>query len=174
VTQVKRGRVTQPGTADAPTSFCLQAFVDAEQMAETCLVRILAPGSRLDPMRFAHRQRTTFALLILGVWVFALFVGVAHACSSGPHMGSHRGLHQATAWNPGDTAALPECVKFCNEATPLTAKRPSVEGHPAGRPYPLPLTTLLSVDTGVHFAPTLPAPRPPGVPAYLRSLRLAL
>jgi hypothetical protein len=89
-------------------------------------------------------------------------------------MGSHRGLYQATAWHPGDAVALLECVKFCNEATPVTATRPSVERHPAGRPYPLPSTTLLSVDTGVHFAPRLPAPRPPGVAAYLRSLRLAL
>jgi hypothetical protein len=126
-------------------------------------------------MRFALRQRRTFASLILGLWLFGLFVGVVNACLPGEPLDSHPAPHALMSGHHSDQSSPSDCVKFCNEDTPLFAKLKLVQDQPAGQPLLVAaVVKLVSVEPSIRVAPTLLAHPPPDVPLYLRSHRLAL
>jgi hypothetical protein len=128
-------------------------------------------------MRLARQTTKTVTALMLGMWLFALFAGVANACLPGQPSDGHAARHSAmaVATHHSDGAVAPECVSFCYEDTPLVAKLQLVQDQPAGQAFLVAMQPFaLLAQPSVHIAPTLLAHPPPGVPLYLRSLRLAL
>lgn len=128
-------------------------------------------------MRLVHRPSKTVTTLMLGMWLFALFVGIATAClpkqSSDGHAAGRNAMVVAT--HHSEDAAPPECVSFCNEDTPLFAKLQLVQDQPAGQSFLVAMPPFARLARpGVRIAPTLLAHPLPGVPLYLRSLRLVL
>jgi len=114
---------------------------------------------------------------MLGMWLFALFVGIANACLPWHPSDGHAAGHNAmvVAMHHSEDAAPLECVSFCNEDTPLFAKLQLVPDQPAGQAFVVAMQPfVLLARPGVRIAPTPLAHPPPGVPLYLRSLRLVL
>jgi hypothetical protein len=114
----------------------------------------------------------------MGLWVFALFVGIANACSwdgvtSVPH-------HPSVAAHPVDDAVdrnmAPGCDEFCSNDVPLLGVLKLVQDQPAGQS--LTLATHYYVGVLPISAPVLRMARtshpPPGVPFSLRTVRLTL
>jgi hypothetical protein len=122
-----------------------------------------------------RRHRKTITSLILGTWLFAVFVGVANACIPQPFEASQNvGMAMGSAPD-GDDDISANCLQFCSVDTPLFSKLQLIQDQPAGQ-------SLLVASVG---NPLLPAPAPavpvvylahppPDVPILLRSLRLAL
>lgn len=128
-------------------------------------------------MAQARRQFRWLTSLTLGMWLFALFVGIANACLPGQSLDGHpAGQDPSTmpAHHVADAASA-DCVKVCGDGVPLFAALPRVKDRPAAaalhvsRPHsPEPAVV------GVSLAPARVAHPPADVPVYLRSLRLAL
>lgn len=129
-------------------------------------------------MRFARRQLRKFTSVTLGVWVVALFVGTAFACSTPPSpilAPVHADSHVDRSGYPAEDSRSPACVKFCGEDTPLPPKSPLVADQSAGQPLLLSTSHVLTHDLRGTLPAGAPLARPPpGVPIYLRSLRFAL
>jgi hypothetical protein len=122
-----------------------------------------------------RRHRKKLASLLLGAWLFALFVGVAHACMPMP-IDACQDAGIAMGHGPdGDGDTSGNCREFCSVDTPLYSKLQLVQAQPAGQPW-------LVASAGVLLAPVVapastrsyPAHPPPDVPLLLRTLRLAL
>lgn len=114
---------------------------------------------------------------MLGMWLFALFVGIANACLPRQPVGGHPAVHgtMVAVAHHSDDVAAPGCVSFCNEDTPLFAKLQLVQDQPAGQAFLAAMQPFAPLARpGVRIAPTLLAHPPPGVPLYLRSHRLVL
>jgi hypothetical protein len=132
--------------------------------------------------RLLHRYRTSLASAVLGLWTFALFVGIANACSwdgvaTVPHppaTAAHAAVH-ATG-DAADENAAPGCEEFCSNDVPLQGVLQQVQEPPAG------LALLVATHHDFGFLPiSAPEPRlargahpPPGVPFCLRIVRLTL
>ena len=121
-------------------------------------------------------RRRRFASLMLGTWVFALFVGIANACLPGEGPQGHSAMHAtAAAYHDADESVPPDCAQFCNEDLPLVAKLKTVHDQSAVQPLLVALFEVPVVaERSLRVDPALLAHPPPGVPVYLRSLRLAL
>jgi hypothetical protein len=119
-----------------------------------------------------RRRRKALSSVILGVWTFALFVGIANACGwDGVTTVPHHPVaaHSVDGMPPG-------CEQFCNDNLPLVGKLQSLQDGSAGQPL------VFAAHYYVGFAP-MPAPvlrtalaahPPPGVPLSLRFVRLTL
>lgn len=128
--------------------------------------------------RLLHRNRRVLTSAVLGLWMFALFVGIANACSrDGVTAVSH---HLTMAAHPVDDAAdrdvAPGCDEFCSNDVPLLSVLKLAQDQPAGQP--LVLATHYYVGVLPISAPILRVARiahpPPGVPFSLRTVRLTL
>jgi hypothetical protein len=129
-------------------------------------------------LRLIHRNRRFLTFTMLGLWLFALFVGVANACSwDGVTAVPHQPTMAAHA--VGDTTdhnTAPDCDEFCSNDVPLLSVLQLVQDQPAGRPLVFATNHYLGV-------PPISAPvlrrawtthPPPGVPFPLRTVRLTL
>ena len=122
-----------------------------------------------------RRHRRAVTSLILGAWLFALFVGIANAClpeavdtmqTAGMAMGPGQ---------DGDESQSAGCQQFCSIDTPLFTKLQLVQDQPAGQPLLVTsISTLLSPVPASAVPVVYLAHPPPDVPILLRSLRLAL
>jgi hypothetical protein len=118
--------------------------------------------------RLLHRYRKSLASAVLGLWAFALFVGIANACS-------WDGV--ATVPHPPTTAAH-AAAHATRDATnvPLQGVLQQVQEPPAG------LALLVATHHDFGFLPiSAPGLRlargahpPQGVPFFLRIVRLTL
>jgi hypothetical protein len=123
-----------------------------------------------------HRRRRIGALL-LGAWLFAFAVSVAHACGLGDAVGP--ALDHAPAMSVADNApdcAPPGCKEFCNDELPIVGKLSALEQPIDGQPLLLSWTTAAGSLSAavVTTLPRLSAVPPPSVPLAIRFLRLAL
>lgn len=128
-------------------------------------------------MTFSRRHRRSLASLVLGMWLLAVFVGIANACLPGQGASLHPALHQAMALGEhhSDESAPPDCAQFCNDDLPLFAKLKLVQDLPSAQPLLVAaLEVFVAADPSTRVVPTHLAHPPPDVPLYLRSLRLAL
>jgi hypothetical protein len=128
-------------------------------------------------MLSALRHRKALASMILGAWLFGLFVGIAHACGwDGVTAMQHDAVAARTADQPSPDGVPPGCEKFCNDDLPLVAKVQSVQDSPGGHPLvlaghqesglaPIPLPVV---------RPVVVAHPPPDVSVSIRFLRLTL
>jgi hypothetical protein len=126
-----------------------------------------------------RRHRKQLASLLLGAWVFALFIGIANAClvtAPQPVQSDAQGIAMpGNTGHDGDQGPSANSLQFCADDTPLFSKLQLVQDQPAGQP-------LLVAGLAVSYAPTPAdvvgvvhlAHPPPGVPVLLSTLRLAL
>lgn len=128
--------------------------------------------------RLLHHHRKFLTSTILGLWMYALFVGIANACSwdgvtSVPHQPTVAAHAVGDAMDDGMT---PPCDEFCSNDIALFSVLQLVQEQPAGQP----LAVATHHDLG--FLPiSAPVPRlartahpSPGVPFSLRIVRLTL
>ena len=122
-----------------------------------------------------RRHRRAVTSLILGAWLFALFVGIANAClPDTPNMAQTAGMAMGSGQD-GDESQSAGCQEFCNVDTPLFSKLQLVQDQPAGQPLLVAsVNTLLSPVPASAVPVVYLAHPPPDVPILLRSLRLAL
>ena len=128
--------------------------------------------------RLLHRHRKSLASTVLGVWLFALFVGIANACSwdgvtAAPHQPAAT-AHAADADMAHDAA--PGCDDFCSNDVPMVSVLKLVQDPPAGQPLILAAHSEFGVLPISAFVvrPTRTAHPSPGVPFLLRTVRLTL
>lgn len=126
----------------------------------------------------SKRRRKSLTSIVLGVWLFALFVGFVHAC--GLDEDSLR-ADQIKAVNAGchgqgDQGIPAACAKFCSDDLPLLAKVKALQDPPAGQAFLIVSINGDSFLRGPVSNPTLlPSPDPPPVIAVnTRLVRLAL
>ena len=129
-------------------------------------------------IRLLHRHRKCLTSSVLAMWMFALFVGIANACSWD---GVTAVPHQSTAALHADGETMdhdmgPGCENFCSNDLPLFSVLQLVQDQPAGQP--LVLATRHDLGSRPTSAPNLRLARnahpPPGVPYSLRFVRLTL
>lgn len=126
---------------------------------------------------FPRCRRNSIASIVLGLWIFALFVGIAHACSVDgvtPHRPMPMAGHANSA--PMDDDMAPGCEQFCSNDLPLVTVLKLVQDQPAAEPL---LVALFDDGNLVSFsAPNsrteLAAHPPPGLPLSIRFARLTL
>ncbi len=128
--------------------------------------------------RLLNRHRKCLTSGVLGMWVFALFVGIANACGWD---GVTAMAHQPTAPLHAEGATVnhdmtPGCEHFCSIDLPLFSVLKLVQDQPAAQP--LVLATREDLGLRSISAPNLRLARnahpPPGVPFSLRFVRLTL
>ena len=128
--------------------------------------------------RLLQRNRKFLSATVLGLWVFALFVGIANACSwdgvtAVQHQPAMAG-HAAVGATDHDTD--PGCDEFCSNDVPLLSVLQQAQEPLAGQPL------VVATHYGLGIQPfSAPAfrlawtARPsPGVPLTLRIVRLTL
>jgi hypothetical protein len=128
--------------------------------------------------RSLHRYRKFLTSSVLGFWMFALFVGIANACSwdgvtGAPH---HATVVAHAVDDIADQDIAPGCDEFCSNDVPMLSMLKLVQDQPAGQP--LVLATHHRLGVLPSAAPVLRLARtthpPPGVPFSLRIVRLTL
>lgn len=128
--------------------------------------------------RLLRRHRQFLTSTILGLWMFALFVGIANACSwddvmSIPH---HPTVMAHTVDGATDGGIAPACDEFCSNDVPMLRVVKLVQVQPAGQPLILAIHQYLGVlpiSTPVLCLARNAHPLR-GAPFYLRSVRLTL
>ena len=128
--------------------------------------------------RLLHRHRKFLASTVLGLWMFALFVGIANACcwdgvTAVPHQPTGAAHAVDDAMDHGMASGCEEC---CSNDVPLLSVLKLVQEQPAGQPL------LIATHHDLGFLPisasvlrlARTAHPPPGVPFSLRSVRLTL
>jgi hypothetical protein len=127
---------------------------------------------------FNVHQRKVLTSVILGCWLFALFVGVVHACGLDGELGRSQHVVAATidSQRHGDGDTDPGCQQCCADNLPVLVKLQSVQDQPGGQALLLPpfvseplLARMASVPSPLHR----PHP-PPGIALNTRFVRLAL
>ncbi len=122
------------------------------------------------------RQSKTLTGFALGIWLFALVVGVVHACTL-TELGMTPGQVGITSVGACtfDEGMPTGCDQFCKSDVPVVSKAPLIGEQSAGR---LPI----AVATDVHIVLVFPAAFSPaqaahpsmGVPPILHFTRLRL
>jgi hypothetical protein len=128
--------------------------------------------------RLLHRRRKFLASTVLGLWAFAVFVGIAHACTwDGVTAPAHPPIttaHAAGVAADGDVG--PGCEQFCSNDLPLVSVLQVVQDPPAGQPLVLAANHNVGVlpisASRLRLARTTHPPL--GVPLSLRTVRLTL
>ncbi|SRR6266567_4017144 len=127
---------------------------------------------------FRARQKYLFASIALGCWLFAVFIGVVHACGLDGQFRSLREGVTASATGPsqGDDDTAPGCEQFCAGNLPVLAKIQPVADQPGEQAVLLPLFFAEPLLAPVTAAPlALHRLRsPPGIALNTCFVRLAL
>ncbi len=124
-----------------------------------------------------RRHRKPLASLFLGVWLFALFAGVASACltDEAAETAQMSGMAMGMGQHDGDHAKPSGCEQFCKTDIPLLTKLQLVQDQPAGQPLLVAGVDVPSLPIVVRsVSSAYRAHPPPDVPLLLRTLRLAL
>jgi hypothetical protein len=128
---------------------------------------------------FRKRRRKFITPFILGLWLFAIFVSVAHACGLDEDL-EHAGLNvtaNVSGHDGSDDGGSPSCDKFCADDFPLLAKLKVVQDPPTGQALLVPTLVGESFQTAAaapvpSLLPSLDPP--PGIAVNIRFVRLAL
>ena len=122
------------------------------------------------------RQSKTLTGFALGIWLFALFVGVVHACDL-TELGmapGQSGVTSAGAYT-FDEGMPADCEQFCKSDVPVASKAPSIGEQSAAQ---LPIGVAVDVDIVLALTPAISPSRaahsPLGVPPILQFTRLRL
>ena len=127
---------------------------------------------------FGKRRQKAIAPVILALWLFAIFMSVAHACGLDGELGhvdrseaAKVGGHDGT-----DDGASSACDKFCSDDLAVLGKLKAVQDPPTGQAFVVPQFVGGSFQTTVTpVASLLLSPdAPPGIDVNIRFVRLAL
>jgi hypothetical protein len=125
---------------------------------------------------FNVHQRKVLTSVTLGCWLFALFVGVVHACGLDGELDRSQHVVAASIDSHRQSDAHPGCQQCCADNLPVLVKLQSVQDQPGGQALLLPpfvgeplLARMASVPSPLHR----PHP-PPGIALNTRFVRLAL
>lgn len=127
---------------------------------------------------FCKRRRKLITPFVVALWLFAIFVSVAHACgvdevlgNASPSMSANIGAHDGA--NDG---APPNCDKFCAADLAVLAKLKAVQDLPTGEALLTPALADELFQTVVAPSPSLSrSPDPPlGIAINTHFVRLAL
>ena len=127
---------------------------------------------------FLHRHRRLLTSTVLGLWMLALFVDIANACSwDGVTAGPHQPAMVVHAVDDAlDDGVAPGCTERCSNDVPMLSVPWRDQEQPAGQP--LAIETHLDLGFLLTSAPRLRLTRTahpsPGVPFSLRIVRLRL
>jgi len=127
--------------------------------------------------RILHRHRQFIASAALGLWAFAVFVGIANACTwDGATAVPHQPTEVHAAVDATGDGMAAGCEEFCSTDLPLFGVLQLVQDTPAGQP--LVVATHHKLGVLPISAPALRLARTahpaPGVPFSLRIVRLTL
>jgi hypothetical protein len=128
--------------------------------------------------RLLHRHRKFLTSTVLGLWMFALFVDIANACSwDGVAAVQHQPTMAVHAvGDVMDDGMAPVSEEFCSNDPPLLGVLQLAQDQPTGQP--LVLETRHNFGFLLISAPILRLARnahpSPGVPFCLRIVRLTL
>jgi len=127
--------------------------------------------------RILHRHRQFLASAALGLWAFAVFVGIANACTwDGAAAVSHQPSGTHATGHATDDGMASGCEEFCSNDLPLLGVLQLVQDAPAGQP--LVVATHHKCGVLPISAPALRLARTahpsPGVPFSIRIVRLTL
>jgi hypothetical protein len=124
------------------------------------------------------RRRKLITPFVLALWLFAIFVGVAHACGLDEDLGdSGLGKTVNVSGHDGSVGgASPCCDRLCADDFPVLAKLQAVQDPPTGQAVLAPAVIGESFQTAAAPVPSrLPSPDPPpGIAVNIRFVRLAL
>ena len=123
------------------------------------------------------RRRRILASVSLGSWLFAFFVGVAHACGIEAVLGPVQQPVTVAAdiHDHGDEDALPGCERLCADDFPLLAKLQAVQDQVGGQALFLPgLGEPLVVRVAWAPSQVRHLHPPPDIAPTIRFVRLAL
>lgn len=126
--------------------------------------------------RLHARQSRTITGLALGVWLFALLVGIGHACNLG-ELGMTPGQHRVASAGAGssDDGMPAGCQQFCASDVPVVTRLPLLGDPPDAQPLILAVDAVHVVVTARPAFQPVPVARPPSdVPPFLRFTRLRL
>jgi hypothetical protein len=129
-------------------------------------------------MRIRRRQCRVLAAAVLGYWLLALFISIAHACGLGEKVGYSEQIVTITTAGQGhtDDGAPPACKRFCADDSAVLPKVKSGQDQPGGDallvPPPLgePLLARAASAASLRDRPQLP----PAIALNTRFVRLAL
>ncbi len=126
--------------------------------------------------RSFRQQRKTITGVALGMWLFALFAGIAHACGwAEPGMAPVHAVTASASEQSSDEGIPVGCEQFCKSDIPVVTKPPSLGDQPDAQPL---IVAARGFDVAVAPPPVLqlvPAVHPPpDVAAFLRFAHLRL
>jgi hypothetical protein len=127
---------------------------------------------------FCRRRRKFMTPFVLALWLFAIFVSVAHACGLDEHFSNVGQIEAAKVGghDRSDNGASPACDKFCCDDLPVLAKLKAVQDPPTGQALigpPFVDEPFQTTVAPVSSLPPSPDP-PPGIAIYIRFVHLAL
>lgn len=123
-----------------------------------------------------HRQRKTITSLALVAWLFAMFVGFAHACGlNEPTSGQIDVVGANSGERPLDVGAPDGCEQFCDSNVPVVTQLPPMGDQPSAPPL---IVAVRNIGIAFVFPPAFRSAQaarpPPDVPAFLRYAHLRL
>jgi hypothetical protein len=96
--------------------------------------------------RLLRRHRKLLTSTVLGLWAFAMFVGIANACNwDGVTAVSHHSTVAAHAADAADDGMAPDCDEFCSNDVPILSVVKLVQEPPTGQPLVLATHQYLGV-----------------------------
>ncbi len=129
-------------------------------------------------MRIRRSQCRVLAAAVLGYWLLALFISIAHACGLDEKLGYSSQVVTAMTGGQGHTAdgAPSACKQFCADGSAVLAKVKSVHDQPGGDALLVPPSLsepLLARAASALSLRDRPQP-PPAIALNTRFVRLAL
>jgi hypothetical protein len=123
-----------------------------------------------------RKLRKVFTGVALGVWLFALFVGIAHACGwVEPGMSPVHAAAASTSGHSSDEGAPVGCEQFCKADVPVVTKVPPQGDQPDTQPLIVAVNNVRAVlASSPAFRLAQAAHSSADVPPFLRVTRLRL
>ena len=123
-----------------------------------------------------RQQRKTITGVALGVWLFALFVGIAHACGwVEPSIAPVHAVAAKASQHSSDEGTPVGCEQFCKSDIPVVTKLPPLGDQPDAQPL---IVAVNNVRVVLASPPAFPlaqaAHSSSDVPPFLRFTRLRL
>lgn len=123
-----------------------------------------------------RQQRKTITGVALGVWFFALFVGIAHACAwVEPSIAPVHAVATKASQHSSDKGTPAGCEQFCKSDIPVVTKLPPQGDQADAQPLIVAVNDVRVVlASPPAFALAQAAHSSSNVPPFLRFTRLRL
>lgn len=128
----------------------------------------------MSVFRSSRQQRQAVTGVLL-VWLFALFAGIAHACSAPPMPAPLHALAASAGERSSQDASAAGCKQFCKADLPVVTKLPPMDDQPDAQPLIVAVNDVRIVPRSQLAARLAQAAHATSdVPPFLRVTRLRL